>query len=182
MSAALAQPSVVSPCSTPGCSGAAVGRAVEEYRFCAPCRDAHSVKRLVVQAQFGKPLPTLLVEMLRFYQKADALAGALGISQVTLYAWVREAFGQRFDDFKRAHLCRLKSCVILSTQGMGKYDVIGKVRESGVCACPIGRERDRRLVLANCSTTRLRDIFPDLDNPGAGVAPHVLGRKVSESP
>lgn len=147
------------------------------------CRRTNSEKVLITQADFDSPIRAVLIEFVRIYPKADALAGALGVSQVTLYAWVRHFFGLKFDDFRRTHLCRTKQCLILSTQDMKpteKYYAIGKIRQRGICSCPVGRESSRSLILANCSVSRLQEVFPDLDKPGKRLAPHVLGSKLSD--
>lgn len=170
-------------CSTPWCRNPPTKR-IGEYDFCTSCRRSDSEKVLVTQADFSKPVKDLLVDLVQTYPKADALAGALGVSQVTLYAWVRTFFGgMKFDDFRRTHLCRYKKCLILSTQGMQpseKYYAIGKVRQRGICSCPVGRESSRSLILANCSVSRLQEVFPDLDKPGRRSAPQVLGSKVHD--
>jgi hypothetical protein len=154
-----------------------------DFRFCSRCRAEHSERVLVVQADFGKPIQDVLVELVRFYPKADTLAGALGVSQVTLYAWVRTCFGLDFGDFRRRYVCRIKSCLILDCRDMprqGKYDAISQIRQEGICACAVGRERARKLVIANCNMSRLRDVFLELGNPGSNLAPHVIGRKVTD--
>jgi len=135
-------------------------------KFCPQCLETfgNRLKALQLQVEHGKPITEIIVEAGRFAFTAFGedgwnffarFAQNLGVAAPTLHDWLRFFFGMSWADFKRTQVCAARSCTVVDTSGVtatpnrrsplrshgwSKYYPVIKLRERGICSCPIRRD------------------------------------------
>jgi len=143
-------------CDTPYCGklipSARLKRPIKGYYFCGQCRDEHSYRVLVAQADHDAPIKDILLQASTF-RSAEGMAAYIGVSFVTIYHWIRRYFNLSFQEFRRQHICKnglRGKCYLLDIRRSSytRHDyVLKKIRSKRYCACINALEGD--LIMTN---------------------------------
>lgn len=125
-------------------------------KFCPKCRESLGgrVKALQLQVEEGRPIQDIIVQAGRaafdsYVEDGRDVIGRfsknLGIQYEILHEWLRAFFGLSWPDWKRRYICAAHSCSVVDVSRVrttrphrySKYYPIEKLREKGVCSCPI---------------------------------------------
>lgn len=154
-------------CDTPYCRrlipAPRLKRATKEgFHFCERCRNEHSFRVLIAQAQHGMPIKELLLEASSF-QTAGSMADYVGVSFVTVYHWILRYFAMSFQEFRRRHICKKSSrgqCYHLDL-GRSPYTrndyVVKKIKSKRFCACLNALEQ--HLIMTNAPLSVMQSVL-----------------------
>jgi len=149
-------------CKTPYCDAivqVAVKPKYKEYVFCDQCKKEHSLAVLQVQADLKMPIKEALLDA-RIFRTASLIGDFMGVSFVTIYAWVRKYYNMSFQEFRRTYICRSTKCYLLnierSSYSRGDY-ALRKIRSQRYCACVNALEKN--FIMTNAPVSVISQIF-----------------------
>lgn len=144
------------------------------FKFCRECREAHSYPALVIQKQENMRIEEVMKEAALLFRSALRISDYLGISTPTFYAWVRHYFGTDFQSWKRQHICKSKTCMVVDFSCMPityKYHLSEVIRKNRACSC-FTESRGKTLLITSMKPYQMREAFrnsPEIVSTNSGI-------------
>jgi len=147
-------------CESPGCANVVTEDNDRHPYFCDQCREDHSYHTLLVQVEHDSPIRDLILEAAAMFGSAARMADYFDVCFVTVYSWLEKYFNMRFQEFRRAYICKSDRCYTLdirrSSYSRNDY-VLKKLKSRRYCACV--NALDSNMITTNAPLSEIQDVF-----------------------